>query len=102
MTSDGIEYNLKITPFIFEVNYKGCIVFYHFSSKLHMKKFEKQQPKKLYKKYLLNMRFGVLEDIVKYSKIESRGFRVTTLDGTEIENINDVNFDFLITLKKKE
>lgn len=81
MTRNGIVYNLNISPYRITLD---DITFY-FSSINHLEKFsEKLIENRNLIKYSLSKRFGfnvnitLLADIVLYSRVETRGFLITS------------------------
>ena len=79
MTRNGIVYDLRKSPYIFEHNEFT----YYFSSVNHKEKFlEKLRENRELINYSLSKRFGcnvdfnLLSDIVLYSKVETRGFLI--------------------------
>jgi hypothetical protein len=86
LTRGGICYDLSISPYI----HTSGEITYHFSSENHKQKFIKQQEnhrknisKSLSNRFGLLVEVDILADIVLYKKIESRGFHISTNEGTE-------------------
>lgn len=80
---------------------------YVFSSNFYMVKFAQEQlqwRRKLKAKmealYLVKVYFDDYADLVLYSKIEKRGFRVITSSNEVIEWLNQVKLDGKITINK--
>lgn len=110
MTRNGIEYNLNITPYIYEINYDDIIITYRFSSETYLKKFEdykkdlnyiKREQIKHYKKYGFKFYIEHLEDLKNYNSIEKRGFNIL-IDGEKFTDIEDIDLNFTISLKRGE
>ena len=81
MSRNGIVYNLNISPYRITID---DLTFY-FSSINHLEKFsEKLNENRKIIKHSLSMRFGftvnitLLADIVLYSRVETRGFLITS------------------------
>lgn len=81
MTRNGIVYNLNISPYRITID---DLTFY-FSSINHLKKFsDKLNENRKIIKHSLSKRFGftvnitLLADIVLYSRVETRGFLITS------------------------
>lgn len=98
MTINGVEWNLKKSPFKVYIN----DTIYVFSSKLHHDKFlDKLQQNRDIINYSLYRRFGVdcdvseLADFILYCKIESRGFLIVK-DGETVECRDSVKLNGVI------
>ena len=101
MTRNGIEYDLKKSPFIIEID--GVI--FHFSSKWHKLKFTQDYKinrdkirDALFNKFSIYVTADNLADVVLYSKIETRGF-LLEIAGEEICR-STLKLDTLIAMNK--
>lgn len=79
MTRNGVEYNLEISPYTFEIH---GLKFY-FSSKPHLTKFCDYMPnyvlemiKKFSERYGFSCYFETMFMLMAYARIETRGFCV--------------------------
>lgn len=107
MTKDGIEINLRITPWIYEEIYdSGQVLEFRFSSEFYLKKFkEKQEGNRFTVNASLSNRFNfkiindILCDITLYKKIEKRGFLII-MDGEELWLDDPVLIGDKLTKKK--
>lgn len=95
MTRNGIEYNLKKSPYLI-APYRVYDIVYYFSSFNHREKFieclelnRSRVENSLSKRFGFSVKFIMLSDINLYAKIENRGFRIT-IDGKEISCLEEV------------
>nr|DAI89899.1 MAG TPA: hypothetical protein [Caudoviricetes sp.] len=79
MTRNGIVYDLKLSPYYITIDE----VTFYFSSKNHLEKFTEKLTENrevinysLSKRFGVNINFKILNDIVLYSKVETRGFLI--------------------------
>lgn len=100
LTTRGICYNLKKTPYTLIVNYENIDLEYKFSSQLYKDKFlSKLGSNRDNINSSLSKRFGftivnnLLCDIKLYSMTEKRGFLIMTNDEKAIECLSTIRLD---------
>lgn len=105
MTKDGIEYNLDITPYVYNEIYGTMLITYKFSSQLYLDKFLSficneysyiKDDEKLYKKYGIKFSLKMIYDISYYSRLEKRGFQIVKNNEKKYNNKNElqITLDF--------
>ena len=100
MTSYGIVYDLKISPYR---EYRNGFIFY-FSSPSHREKFMKEVRKRedwlndsLSRRFKIEMHVNVLADIQLYRQIETRGFYIINELGEEFGESWQIRLDGMLT-----
>ena len=96
MTRNEIEYNLKASPFFFDV--PDTSVTFVFSSRLHLDKFKEKYiynrnfiNASLSKRFNIFIELNIVSDIITYTKIEKRGFLVK-FKGSDFECLESLKF----------
>lgn len=96
MTPNGVEYNLKVSPFIITINYDKNVITFHFSSKMYLEKFENYlkhikgiQLEKMNKYTGLHLCIAEHLDINYYKSLEKRGFYIV-VNNKEKNSILDI------------
>lgn len=80
MTRRGVVTDLEYSPYNYTYIHKGKVVYFNFSSKLHLKKFTENRDKNyamiynsIYKRFKFKIDCTFLSDFNLYQKIEKRG-----------------------------
>lgn len=105
-TRKGVERDLSISPFIYEVIYDDDKIEFVFSSKINYNKFNARIlnnriniSKSLSHRFKMNINLDILADIVLYQKIEHRGFLIK-VNNEVIEWLNIIILDGKIRILK--
>jgi len=96
MTPNGIEYNLKKSPYIFTNDFGHS---FHFSSEFYKNKFikiykenRKLLDQKMVAKYGIHFEIGGLADLDTYSSIETRGFYMVLRNKGVVTSKNNLKY----------
>lgn len=88
-----VIYNLKETPFVFELD--G--ITYAFTSAFHREKYINMYKSKrdeitnfMYRRYCFRMDVNLLSDLFLYKQIETRGFYIIDNKGVSYECLSDI------------
>lgn len=80
LTRRGVSTDLEHSPYTYTYCYKGKVVYFNFSSKLHLKNFTENRDKNhamiynyIYKRFKFKIDCTFLSDFNLYKKIENRG-----------------------------
>lgn len=106
LTRGGVCYDLRTTPFIFEVSYNDELIRYAFSSEYNRTSFRNRIMENreninnsLTKRFKIEISMDKLADIKLYSNIEKRGFLIET-DRESIEWLSIIRLDGNKVMKK--
>jgi len=94
-TRNNIYHDLAQSPF----SVTSCHIVYHFSSRIYYRKFtdrlwenREEINRSLSERFKVEINVPVLCDLVLYSKIEKRGFRITTEKEGDIICLDNLKF----------
>lgn len=106
LSRGGVAYDLSLSPFKVELNYKEDKITFKFSSELNVGRFENKIKehretinKSLSNRFNIGIDIPVISDIVLYSKIEKRGFLVL-INGEEYKCQNIIKLTGVKKIQK--
>lgn len=100
MTRNGIEYNLRKSPYHVSVNYGDQTYTYFFSSNSYRVKFIERKEQYndelkslFFRKFNLDLELELLGDLYCYISIEKRGFLICDTTGNVYDTVSDISIE---------